>query len=697
MMRTGKKFVPLLLAVLVSLSAVAQEKKLPPKYDKWLNEEVVYIITEQEREFFLRLTTDEQRDKYIETFWRVRDPSPGSPRNEYKEEHYRRLEYANKFLGRETYRRGWQTDRGRIYILLGEPQNKSTFASSTTAYPMELWFYSQDPSTTGLNPFFYILFFKRGGIGEYKLYSPIGDGPESLVTGEITTMGDRERMLEKLEGINIELAMAAMSLIPGDPTQLDMFRSSLTSDMLLAKIDALPQRLVDTAYLDRMIAGIAEVEVEYSYKILDIGSLFVPFRNSAGDFFLNYALQIEPEYFKIGKYEDKYYATLEVVGSITDQQGRKMADLQDFVNVEFEEEKIKRIGGAPFLYAGRALLLPGRYTINLMVRNKVSLEYGAVQKEVFIPEAHIDYLRISPLLLTYNVQQLSDVRPDREIAFQFSELRLFPNLNLTYAKTNILGVYLQIQYPPTYAAADQAELSVRFDITSGEQKVKVLTDSLRDYATAGAETVALLKKVPLIDFPPGNYEITATVLKGEQEMIVSEPAAFTVAPKPTVQAPWFYTRDYPTVDTYIYHSMKGMLYAATGKLDEAVAELRKAVAQNPDYIVGRLQLADILLNKSDFQEVVRILEPVVISDPDNYDALLRMGISSSGMKEYRDAIRYYERARMLKPPTPELLNSLGAAYYDSGNLEKAKEVFAESLKLKPDQPYIKQLLEKLSS
>ena len=696
-MRTGKKFIPLLLVVLVSLSAVAQEKELPPKYDKWLNEEVVYIITEQEREFFLKLTTDEQRDKYIETFWRMRDPSPGSPRNEYKEEHYRRLEYANKFLGRETYRQGWQTDRGRIYILLGEPQNKSIFPSSTTAYPMELWFYSQDPSTTGLNPFFYILFFKRSGIGEYKLYSPISDGLESLVTGEVTIMGDRSRMLEKLETINVELAMAAMSLIPGDPTQLDMYRSSLSSDMLLAKIDALPQRLVNTAYLDRMLAGIPEVEVEYSYKILDIGSLFIPFRNAAGDFFLNYALQIEPEYFKIGKYEDTYYATLEVIGSITDSQGRKMADLQDFVNVEFEEEKIKRIGGAPFLYAGRALLLTGRYTINLMVRNKVSQEYGAVQKEVFIPEAHIDYLRISPLLLTYNVQQLSDVRPDREMAFQFSELRLFPNINLTYAKTNVLGVYLQIQYPPTYTVADQAELSVRFDITNDEQEAKVLTDSLRDYAIAGAETVALMKKVPLIDFPPGNYEITATVLKGEKEMIVSEPATFTVTPRPTVRAPWFYTRDYPTVDTYIYHSMKGRLYAVTGKLEEAVAELQKAVTQNPDYIVGRLQLADILLNKRDFQEVIHILEPVVINDPNNYDVLLRLGISSSGMQEYRDAIRYYERARGLKPPTTELLNSLGAAYYDSGNLEKAKEVFAESLKLKPDQPYIKQLLEKLSS
>ena len=696
-MRRGKKFILLLLAVLVSLPAATQQEKLPPKYEKWLNQEVVYIITEREREFFLQLTTDEQRDKFINTFWRIRDPTPGSPRNEYKDEHYKRLAYANKFLGRETYRQGWQTDRGRIYILLGEPQNKSSYPSGATAYPMELWFYSQDPVTTGLAPFFYILFFKRGGLGEYELYSPIRDGLENLVTGEVGIRGDRERMLDMLEGIDVELAMAAISLIPGDPTHPDMYTPSLSSDMLLAKIDSLPERTVDTSYMDRMIAGVPAVEVEYAYKILDIGSLFIPFQNSAGDFFLNYALKIEPEYFKIGKYEDTYYASVEIIGSITDQQGRKLVELKDSVNIELEEAKFKQIGFAPFLYAGRALLLPGRYNVSLMVRNNVSQEYGTVQQEVFIPETQIDYLRISPLLLTYNVQQLSEIHSDRERPFQFAELRLFPNLSLTYAKTNILGVYLQVQYPSSYTVADRAELSVRLDFISGEQKVKEFTESLKDYATAEAETIALLKKIPLIDFPPGNYQLTATVLKGDKEMIVSDPVEFSVTPKPTVRAPWFFTKDHPTIDTYIYHFEKGRLYAVTGKLEESMAELQKAVTQNPDFLVGRLLLADILLQKREFQKAIELLEPVVIKDPNNYDALIKLGVCSIGMKMYRDAIRYYERARRLKPPTVELLNALGAAYYDSGNLEKAKEVLTESLKINPDQPYVKQLLETLSS
>jgi len=698
-MRRGKRFVPLLLAILVSLPAAAQKNKLPPKHEKWLNEEVVHINTEREREFFLQLITDEQRDKFIETFWRVRDPTPGSPRNEYKEEHYQRLAYANKFLGRETHRRGWQTDRGRIYILLGKPQNKSYYPSSANAYAMELWFYSQDPRT-GIPPFFYILFFKKTGIGEYRLYSPLRDGLEQLVTGDARSQGDRYMMLEVLENIDTELANAAVNLIPGEsagPYMMDMYTPSLSSDLLLAKIDSLPERIADTSYLDRMIAGIPEVDVEYAYKILDINSLFIPFRNAAEDFFLNFALQIGTEYFKIGKYKDSYYATLEIVGSVTDQQGRKLVDLKDNINMEFEEEKIKRIGAVPFLYTGRVLLPPGRYNVNLMLRNNVSREYGMVQKEVFIPESHIDYLRISPLLLTYNIQKLEEVYPDREKPFQFSELMLFPNLSLTYAKANVLGVYLQIQYPPSYTVYDQTELSVRLDIISGEQTVKTLTQPLKDYTAKGLEAIALLKNIPLIDFPTGSYKLTATVLKREKEMIVSDPVEFTITPQPTVRAPWLYTKDYPTPDTYIYHFQKGRLYAATGQLEQSVVEMQKAVAQNPDFLAGRLQLADILLQRSKFPEAIELLEPVVISEPNNYEALIRLGKCSIGTKNYRDAIRYYERARRLKSPTVELLNSLGAAYYDSGNLEKAKEVFAESLKTNPEQPYVKQLLEKLSS
>jgi len=111
------------LAVLVLPVLTADKTPLPEGYKKWLDEEVVYIISSLEREVFLKLRSDRERDLFIEAFWKHRDPTPNSTDNEFKTEHYRRINYANHFLGREAPKPGWMTARGRIYIILGEPND----------------------------------------------------------------------------------------------------------------------------------------------------------------------------------------------------------------------------------------------------------------------------------------------------------------------------------------------------------------------------------------------------------------------------------------------------------------------------------------------------------------------------------------------------------------------------------------------
>jgi GWxTD domain-containing protein len=137
----------LLLILLVSAfsapSGAEDERleKLTPEHRKWLEEEVVYIILEREREVFLTLETMEERNSFIEAFWRKRDPNPVTPENEFREEHYRRLEYANKFLGRESFVPGWKTDRGEMYIILGEPAEIQNFEGYNDIRETQMWFY----------------------------------------------------------------------------------------------------------------------------------------------------------------------------------------------------------------------------------------------------------------------------------------------------------------------------------------------------------------------------------------------------------------------------------------------------------------------------------------------------------------------------------------------------------------------------
>jgi len=152
-MRSGYRFL-ILLVVLVFLPSLSANAQLPNQYKKWLDEDVHWIISPQEHAQFLNLSDDAQRKQFIVAFWERRNPTPGAPENKFKEEHYRRIAYANMHFAYETKRQetvpGWKTDRGRIYILYGNPDTidshpsgKYELASGVRAStdPFEIWHY----------------------------------------------------------------------------------------------------------------------------------------------------------------------------------------------------------------------------------------------------------------------------------------------------------------------------------------------------------------------------------------------------------------------------------------------------------------------------------------------------------------------------------------------------------------------------
>ena len=164
-------------------------EEFPPKHQKWLEEEVVYIITPLEKDIFLQLESDRERAIFIEAFWNHRDPTATTAENEFKDNHYDRIRYADHNFGRSAPKQGWQTDRGRIYILLGKPNDIEKFFSEPGIYNTEVWFY-QGMAEYGLPSDFYLIFFQRDGIGEYVLYKPSSDGPQSLLVGYMGNQTD---------------------------------------------------------------------------------------------------------------------------------------------------------------------------------------------------------------------------------------------------------------------------------------------------------------------------------------------------------------------------------------------------------------------------------------------------------------------------------------------------------------------------
>ncbi|HYA48087.1 MAG TPA: GWxTD domain-containing protein, partial [Burkholderiales bacterium] len=269
-MLLGKNAVlPAWLAILAVILAAAPADRpdLPERYKKWLDEEVVYIITPVERDVFLKLRTDRERDLFMDAFWKHRDPTPETPENEFVAEHYRRIAYANQYLGRDAPFPGWKTDRGRMHILLGEPQEVQQFMGKNGVYDCEAWFY-QGKTDLGLPAGFYLLFFKEHGQGMYKLYSPVHDGPRALLSGYNSAQSDDLKAYQALYDIDPGLAGIAMNLVPGE-SQGALGRPSMASDMLIQRIESLGSRTVADKYARRFLEFKDLVEVEYSANYLD--------------------------------------------------------------------------------------------------------------------------------------------------------------------------------------------------------------------------------------------------------------------------------------------------------------------------------------------------------------------------------------------------------------------------------------------
>ena len=337
-----------------------REHKLPEPYRKWLREEVTYIISKVERETFLSLETERERESFIEAFWRKRDDNPSTSDNEYKIEHYERLTYANEFLGRDTFRPGWQTDRGRYYILLGRPNTRLPLDAKDEIYQCELWFYN-DPQLkyVGLPPFFYLLFFRRYGSGELQLYSPLSDGPQALLTGfQPPTQDfrdDVERAYNRLLAVDPELAQASLSFRTDEGDLAQFQNPSFGTLSLLDDIAQAPFYGLDTSYAERLDFERGNVESDYLFTFVPSFGVanLIPGPNAAH--YLHWAIEFDAQSVGFVRDEDQntyasvFIASLEITP--LDDENRLVLDLRKESFMTLTEAQAKSSLQSPFAYS----------------------------------------------------------------------------------------------------------------------------------------------------------------------------------------------------------------------------------------------------------------------------------------------------------------------------------------------------------
>jgi GWxTD domain-containing protein len=665
----------LVFAVLLGVAA-ADKPRLPERYKKWLDEEVVYIITRVEREVFLKLQTDHERDLFIEAFWKHRDPTPNTPENEFKTEHFRRIDYATHYLGREAPIPGWKTDRGRMYILLGEPQEIQRLQGKLGIYDCEVWFY-QGKTDQGLPAGFNLLFFKERGQGMYKLYSPLRDGPQALLSTTTGDPSDYTSAYQSLTDIDPELADVSMSLIPGEETN-PMGRPSMTSDLLIQQIETLPTRAVEDRYARKFLEYKDLVEVEYSANYLDSDNLVKVFREPSGQYFVHYA--IEPQRLSVNQYESKMYTALKVDGRVTTLDGRLVYQYHKSVSLDMPEAQMATLSHSPFNFHDIFPLISGDYRLSVLMKNETSKEFVSFDQAVRIPQKGTAVELTQPVL-GYQVTRL-DKSPRKIRAFQVGPFQIFCQPGRIFTAKDTLAVAFQVNNL-TEDMARTVELKIRF-IRDG-QTFREITRKPSEYP----DLPDALEQVALNDFPPAHYRVQVSVYDSGKLVVTAEDE-FDLTYAAAVSRPWFSSRVLPETGDPIYDQITGLQLFNLGRYAEARVVDERAFGRLPDSSGVAANLAQACLALGDYPKAVQVLTPF-LGRPQaaQYEIYTLAGEAYLKSHDFAGAVAVLDQAVSHYGINATLLNALGESYLGLGKPAEALAAFERSLQVSPDQPKIK--------
>jgi len=672
------------VSLLFSFLALAERKsasELPEKYKKWLEEEVIYIISSTEKDVFLHLETDRERELFIEAFWKQRDPTPGTPENEFKNEHYRRINYVNHTFGRGVPKPGWRTDRGRIHIILGEPQDIERIAGETQVYNSEIWF-CQGLSKFGLPAGFSLVFFQKGGVGEYVLYSPTSDGPQALLTSYFGDQTNYLAAFRVLKNINPSLARVSLTLIPGESDSFG--RPSLASDILIQNVLSVPQKQVKDEYAEKFLMYKDIVEVDYSANYIDNESSVRIIRDSTtGVFFVHYVVELTK--FSVQQYQDKYSTHLEINGKVADLEGKTVYQYEGSFSIELDEAKLESITYRPFDLYDMFPLLPGRYKFSVIIKNDVSKEFTTVEKEIVVPESESEP-RLSSLILGYKMDHVSSassgLRP-----FMVGSDQIYHQPKNIFHPEESLFLSLQI----LGLKPEQSQNGVlTFDFFKGDQSFYERSKGWNEYE----DGVNFVEEFSLREFPPGHYRIKVAFLDGERELLTEEDE-FDITSAAAMPRPWVYYKKLSPPEDPVYAYILGRQHLSRGEMEKAKERLEEAYRKNPDSLEFAFGLAQANFTLRNYVQTRQILLPFSGLEKTPYQVYLLLGKSRQALGEYDEAISTYQEAMSRYGINIVLLNSLGDCYDRLGLRDEALAAWQKSLELKPDQPEIKAKIEKI--
>ncbi len=515
-----------------------KKEELKSVYKKWLDEDVPYIITDDERKAFKQLKTDEERDQFIEQFWLRRDPDPDTPENEYKDEYFQRIEYANeKFTSGIA---GWRTDRGRIYVTFGKPDEIESHPSggsydrpsyegggSTSTYPFETWWYRY---IEGIGSDIEIEFVDPSGSGEYHIArSP--DEKDALlnVPGAGLTLAESLGMANKADRV---AGGGGLSNSTGGNNQMFAGRAK---DQPFEKLQLL-------ADLQRAPA-IKFRDLEVKADLPEIASDVLPF-SVRTDFFrigsesvaTSFTMQFDHADLSFKNQGGIYSGQVNIYAKLTALSGRRAATFEDVVQTQrYGEDQLSAGQSQRSIYQKNIVLPPGRYKIDVVGRDTVSGKTGILHHSFEVPRYQEKQFATSTLILAASIEPLdSNSIPAGQ--FIIGRYKVKPFVSGVYKPGQNLALFLQVYDADMDQATLQPALRVEYSISKGGQEVAHIVEdgkSKMGLIDMKGQQLVIARAIPLLDklAEPGTYTVTARITDLVSQKVVTPQAQYTVLNK----------------------------------------------------------------------------------------------------------------------------------------------------------------------
>lgn len=511
-------------------------KELNSQYKKWLDEDVVYIITPEERRAFLHLQTNEEREQFIEAFWQRRNPDPDSPENTYKEEHYRRIAYANEHFASGIP--GWKTDRGKIYIMWGPPDEIDAHPTGgtwdrpadlgggeTTTYPYEDWRYRY---LEGMGENVELEFVDPTSTGEYHLTMDPSEKDALLnVPGAGLTLNESMGLADKSQRFsNTDGTHDAPSLDGTTDASLNEF-TRLEQYANIFKPPPVKFKDLEEVVTSRLVRD--QVKFSYRFDFLRITSdtVLVPI-----------TVQIPVRQLSFQQKDGVDSASMDLFARVTSLSGRIVQTFEDTLRADYPSATLQQSLAGSRIYQKAVPLAPGLYRLDIVIKDVNSGNVGVVNTRLPVPRFEDDQLSSSSLILADDIQPVSmkDIGLGQ---FVLGDVKVRPKLDSTFASDGAMGVFLQVYNLKTDDKTHKPDTSVEYRVLRDKETAPMLKFDLpASKLPEHGEELTLENMITLGSLSPGKYKLEVAVTDNLTKQTITPSAEFTVkAPTAPAAAP----------------------------------------------------------------------------------------------------------------------------------------------------------------